>query len=69
MYKGTNRGHMYRGSDHVEEAVLLFLRPKMVRVRLLSRAFFSEKSFFAERPERTDRESGNVDPSSMYLSL
>lgn len=47
----------------------LFLRPKMVRVRLLSRGFFSEVSFLTDRPERTDRASDAVEPSSMYLSL
>lgn len=48
---------------------VLFLRLKMVRVRLLSRGFFSEEvSFLVERPDRTDRASaGGL--SSMYLSL
>lgn len=50
-------------------ATVLFLRPKMVRVRLLSRGFFSETSFLTERPDRTERASETVDDSSMYLSL
>lgn len=47
----------------------LFLRPKMVRVRLLSRDFLSELSFFVDRPERTERESEVLALSSLYLSL
>jgi hypothetical protein len=58
-----SRGHVYR---EVDDQAGAFLRPNMVRVLLLSRAFLSEFSFFVERPERTDRES---EPSSMYLSL
>ena len=64
-------GLIYKGSSkaQVEDAVWLFLRPKMVRVRLLSRDFFSELSFFVERPERTERESEVLAVSSLYLSL
>jgi hypothetical protein len=63
-------GHVNRGKRcYVEDAVLLFFRPKIVRVRLLSRPFFSEASFFADRPEWIDLESETVAPSSMYLSL
>jgi hypothetical protein len=47
-----------------------FLRPKMVRVRLLSRGFFSEVSFFVEeRPERMDWASEAAELSSKYFSL
>lgn len=53
----------------VEVAVWLFLRPKMVRVRLLSRDFLSELSFFVDRPERTERASEVLAVSSLYLSL
>lgn len=53
----------------VEDAVWLFFRPKMVRVRLLSRDFFAESSFFVDRPERTERESEVLVLSSLYLSL
>lgn len=52
-----------------EDAVWLFLRPKMVRVRLLSRNFFAESSFLADRPDRTERESEVLVLSSLYLSL
>lgn len=47
----------------------LFLRPKMVRVRLLSRGFLSPWSFLADRPERTERASEVLVLSSLYLSL
>jgi hypothetical protein len=53
--------------SQAEGAVVLFLRPKMVRVRLLSRDLFSELSFLADRPERTERASAAW--SSLYLSL
>ena len=45
---------------------MLFFRPKMVLVRLLSRGFFSDESFLVDLPERVDRVS---EESSMYLSL
>lgn len=48
---------------------MLFLRPKMVLVRLLSRGFCGVvASFLVERPERTERVSDAL-LSSLYLSL
>jgi hypothetical protein len=46
---------------------MLFLRPKMVRVRLLSRDLFSALFFLVDRPERTERAS--LAWPSLYLSL
>jgi hypothetical protein len=63
---GKSRGHMFKIGRY--QAMLLFFLLKMARVLLLSRAFFSPLSFFADRPDRTDRASEIV-VSSMYLSL
>lgn len=68
--KRDGHGHMRSNAIFSDQVAKLFLRPKMVRVRLLSRGFFSDAlSFLRERPERTDRESDTVELSSMYLSL
>lgn len=47
----------FEAEGGVYGAATLFFRPKMVLVRLLSRGFLSEVSFFIERPERTERAS------------
>lgn len=69
--KGQCRGHIYslKAVRRFGDYAVLFLRLKIVLVRLLSRGFFSEVSFLTERPDRTERESDTVEPSSMYLSL
>lgn len=66
--KSKSSAHELKCNQEWEGAVVLFLRPNMVRVRLLSRAFFSDASFLMDRPDRTDRESARA-LSSMYLSL
>ena len=63
--------HLQGMQSFYAQAAKLFLRPKIVRVRLFSRGFFAEAegSFFSERPERTDLVSDMDVLSSMYLSL